>query len=84
MFGQVEAFFGRQIRIPRQILPLYMCFYEVFWEKIEFAKKFEFSFEGKKYRRRAESNPRFMDGQRKTYHFAMQYPTFFNSRWNGL
>ena len=48
MSGQVDAFFGRQIRIPRQILPLDMCFYEVFWEKIEFAKKFEFSFEGKK------------------------------------
>ena len=48
MSGQVEAFFGRQIRIPRQILPLYMCFYEIFKEKIKFAKKFEFSFEGKK------------------------------------
>ena len=47
-FGQILEFFERQIRIPRQILPLYMCFYKVFWEKIEFLKKFEFSFEGKK------------------------------------
>ena len=30
MSGQVKAFFGRQIRIPRQILPLYMSFYKIF------------------------------------------------------
>ena len=41
-------FFDAKFGFPVQFLILYMCFCKVFWEKIEFAKKFEFSFEGKK------------------------------------
>ena len=38
MFSQVWAIFGRQIRIPRRFLPIYMRFYEKFQEKTTYAK----------------------------------------------